>query len=233
MACYLKLFVDVRERYQKLSDAEFGRLIRAALTYKSEGVEVKLQGREELMWDGMKLDIDRDNERQKSVNDSRAEAGRKGAESRWQKDGKNSKCHLPYSKNSYDKDKEEDKDKDKDKDKNNPSKSPQGDLFVDFAGEDRELLEALREFEAMRKAIKKPMTGQAKKNLVGKLQRFSEPYHAKQRYMVECLHESILNDWQSVYELKDFQDSEPDRPPVVMNWVVPNPDSDNWEDLVP
>lgn len=235
MACYLKLFVDVRERYQKLSDAEFGRLIRAALTYKSEGVEVKLQGREELMWDGMKLDIDRDNERQKSVNDSRAEAGRKGAESRWQKDGKNSKCHLPYSKNSYDKDKEEeeDKDKDKDKDKNNPPKSPQGDLFVDFAGEDRELLEALREFEAMRKAIKKPMTGQAKKNLVGKLQRFSEPYHAKQRYMVECLHESILNDWQSVYELKDFQDSEPDRPPVVMNWVVPNPDSYNWEDLVP
>lgn len=236
MACYLKLFVDVRERYQKLSDAEFGRLIRAALTYKSEGVEVKLQGREELMWDGMKLDIDRDNERQKSVNDSRAEAGRKGAESRWQKDGKNSKCHLPYSKNSYDKDKDKDKeeeDKDKDKDKNNPPKSPQGDLFVDFAGEDRELLEALREFEAMRKAIKKPMTGQAKKNLVGKLQRFSEPYHAKQRYMVECLHESILNDWQSVYELKDFQDSEPDRPPVVMNWVVPNPDSDNWEDLVP
>ena len=87
MACYLKLFVDVRERYQKLSDAEFGRLIRAALTYKAEGVEVKLRGREELMWDGMKLDIDRDNERQKSVNESRADAGRKGAESRWQKDG--------------------------------------------------------------------------------------------------------------------------------------------------
>ena len=28
-------------------------------------------------------------------------------------------------------------------------------------------------------------------------------------------------------------DPPPDRPPVVMNWVVPNPDSDNWEDLVP
>ena len=233
MACYLKLFVDSLEKFQKLSDSEFGRLVRAALRYKAAGAEPDDLGREALLWDGMKLDIDRDNERQKSVNDSRAEAGRKGAKSRWQKDGKNSKCHLPYSKNSYDKDKEEDKDKDKDKDKNNPPKSPQGDLFVDFAGEDRELLEALREFEAMRKAIKKPMTGQAKKNLVGKLQRLSEPYHAKQRYMVECLHESILNDWQSVYELKDFQDSEPDRPPVVMNWVVPNPDSDNWEDLVP
>lgn len=231
MACYLKLFVDVRERYQKLSDAEFGRLIRAALTYKAEGVEVKLQGREELMWDGMKLDIDRDNERQKSVNESRADAGRKGSESRWQKDGKNSKCHLPYSKNGYDKDKEEDKEEDKDK--NIPPKSPQGDVFADFAGENEELLDALREFEAMRKAIKKPMTDLAKKKLVGKLKEFAGPYHAKQRYMVECLHESILNDWQSVYELKDFQDSEPDRPPVVMNWVVPNPDSDNWEDLVP
>ena len=28
-------------------------------------------------------------------------------------------------------------------------------------------------------------------------------------------------------------EAEPDRPPVAMNWVVPNPDSDNWEDLVP
>ena len=341
MACYLKLFVDVRERYQKLSDAEFGRLIRAALTYKAEGVEVKLQGREELMWDGMKLDIDRDNERQKSVNESRAEAGRKGAESRWQKDGKNSKCHLPYSKNGYDKDKEEDKDKEKNNhpivprdfydlsglcvtdnaraaqeevanwleergysctlevpvadrgdgrsgridllaerdgvqvaievDRDSPREKSlfklrqfscakvilvrngaekesesttdgikiiymtcnQGDVFEAFAGGNKELLDALREFETMRKAIKKPMTDLAKKKLVGKLKEFAEPYHAKQRYMVECLHESILNDWQSVYELKDFQDSEPYRPPVVMNWVVPNPDSDNWEDLVP
>lgn len=28
-------------------------------------------------------------------------------------------------------------------------------------------------------------------------------------------------------------DPPPDRPPVKMHWVVPNPDSDNWEDLVP
>ena len=58
---YLKLFVDCLDRYQKLNDAEFGRLIRAALSYKATGVEVKLMGREELLWDGMKLDIDRDN----------------------------------------------------------------------------------------------------------------------------------------------------------------------------
>lgn len=54
---YLKLFVDCLEKYRKLNDAEFGRLIRAALSYTSTGVEVELMGREELLWDGMKLDI--------------------------------------------------------------------------------------------------------------------------------------------------------------------------------
>ena len=56
---YLKLFVDCLEKYRKLNDAEFGRLIRAALSYTATGVEVELMGREELLWDGMKLDIDR------------------------------------------------------------------------------------------------------------------------------------------------------------------------------
>ena len=49
---------------------------------------------------------------------------RKGS-TRWQNhksDSKNSKCHLPYGKNAYDKE----KDKDKDKDNNIPPKSPLG-----------------------------------------------------------------------------------------------------------
>ena len=228
MACYLKLFVDVRERYQKLSDAEFGRLIRAALTYKAEGVEVKLQGREELMWDGMKLDIDRDNERQKSVNESRADAGRKGAESRWQKDGKNSKCHLPHSKNGYDKDKEEDKEEDKDK--NIPPKSPQGDLFERFWAA----------------YPKKKSKGQARRAW-DKL----KPGSTMVDQMLLAIERAKQSeDWQkdggqyipypaTWLNAEGWEDEEPgpepppDRPPVKMHWVVPNPDSDNWEDLVP
>ena len=228
MACYLKLFVDVRERYQKLSDAEFGRLIRAALTYKAEGVEVKLQGREELMWDGMKLDIDRDNERQKSVNESRADAGRKGAESRWQKDGKNSKCHLPYSKNVYDKDKEEDKEEDKDK--NIPPKSPQGDLFERFwaaypkkksKGQARRAWDKLKPgstmVDQMLLAIERAKQSEDWQKDGGQY----IPYPAT---------------WLNAEGWEDEEpgpDPPPDRPPVKMHWVVPNPDSDNWEDLVP
>lgn len=119
-AKYLKLFVDCLERCQKLNDAEFGRLIRAALSYKATGVEVRLMGREEILWDGIKLDIDRDNENYANIINQRTAAGRKGAASRWQKDNKNSKCHLPYGKN------DQDKDEDKEKDKDNKENSPNG-----------------------------------------------------------------------------------------------------------
>lgn len=108
---YLKLFVDCLDKYQKLNDSEFGRLVRAALRYKATGEEPVDLGREALLWDGMRLDIDRDAERYSETVSKRAEAGKKGAEARWQKDGKNSKCHLPYGKNGKDKEKDTDKEK--------------------------------------------------------------------------------------------------------------------------
>lgn len=117
---YLKVFVDWRERYQKLSDAEFGRLMRAALAYKAGVAMPELTGREELMWDGVKLDIDRDNEQYSAICEARSEAGRRGAETRWNSkshlaNNKNSKSHLPYSKNGQDKEKDKEEDKDKEK----------------------------------------------------------------------------------------------------------------------
>lgn len=103
---YLKVFVDWLERYRKLSDAEFGRLVRAAIAYKATGNQPNLSGREELLFDGIKLDIDRDQAKYDSTCSSRSEAGKKGAQSRWQND-KNSKCHLPSGKNDQDKDKDQ------------------------------------------------------------------------------------------------------------------------------
>ena len=80
---YLKVFVDWLERYQKLSDAEFGRLMRAAIAYCATGEHTNLPGREELLLDGIKLDIDRDRTRYENTSESRASAGEKGAQSRW------------------------------------------------------------------------------------------------------------------------------------------------------
>ena len=117
---YLKVFVDWGERYQKLSDAEFGRLMRAAIAYKGGNPVPELTGREELMWDGIKLDIDRDNEQYSAICEARSEAGRRGAETRWNgksnlPDSKNSKSHLPYGKNSQDKEKDKEEDKEEEK----------------------------------------------------------------------------------------------------------------------
>ena len=81
---YLKLFVDCLEKYQKLNDTEFGRLVRAALRYKATGAEPTDLGREALLWDGMRLDIDRDNESYAEAARIRSEAGKAGAAARWQ-----------------------------------------------------------------------------------------------------------------------------------------------------
>lgn len=123
MAKYLKIFTDAEKKYQKLSDAEFGRLIRAGLHYKGTGEEIELTGRESLLWDGLKLDIDRDTEKYGNLCAVRSAAGQKGAAARWQTKGKNSKSHLPYSKNNQDKDKEEDKEEEY-----IPPISPSGDI---------------------------------------------------------------------------------------------------------
>lgn len=129
MAKYLKIFTDAEKKYQKLSDAEFGRLIRAGLHYKETGEEIELTGRESLLWDGLKLDIDRDTEKYGNLCAVRSAAGQKGAAARWQTKGKNSKSHLPYSKNDQDKDKEEDKEEEY-----IPPISPSGDISPQQGG---------------------------------------------------------------------------------------------------
>lgn len=124
---YIKLFVDCLEKYQKLSDAEFGRLVRAGLYYQKTGGEPDLTGREVLLWDGMKLDIDRAQKSYNATCAARSEAGKRGAESRWQ-NGKNGNCHICHNddgKNGKEKEKEEEKDEVKNK-KNIPPNPPKG-----------------------------------------------------------------------------------------------------------
>ena len=117
-ASYLKLFVDSLEKYQKLNDSEFGRLVRAALRYKATGAEPDDLGREALLWDGMRLDIDRDAEKYERTVAARSEAGKKGGRPKKQK----KQLLFLESKKSQEEDKEEDKDD------ITPLLSPQGEV---------------------------------------------------------------------------------------------------------
>jgi len=76
-------------------------------------------------------------------------------------------------------------------------KEKKADAFEAFASGDALLLSALRDFEQMRKSVKKPMTDRAKQMLVNKLQRdFSR------EDWIPVLEQSILNSWLDIWPLK-------------------------------
>ncbi len=113
--------------------------------------------------------------------------------------------------------------------------NPPTDVFAEYAGDDTELLTALRDFEKMRKKIKRPLTDKAKKLLTGKLDKLSANIRDKARYKRECLSNSILNSWQGVFPLNDFEDS---REPVTPQEIKPDapvkydPDKMDWRELI-
>ena len=86
------------------------------------------------------------------------------------------------------------------KSKETRPKEKKADAFSVLAGDDAELLEALKDFENMRKSIKKPMTDRAKSMLVNKLQREFSPH-----LWIAVLEQSIKNCWLDVYPLKEHQ----------------------------
>lgn len=64
---------------------------------------------------------------------------------------------------------------------------------------EEELSEALKDFEEMRKKIKKPLTERAKRGIIKKLYDLSG---GNASIAVEILDNSIMNSWQGVFELK-------------------------------
>lgn len=84
---------------------------------------------------------------------------------------------------------------------NIPPISPKGDagVFEKYAGEDKRLLDALVDFDTMRKKIKRPMTDRAKTCLVNRLDKLTGTSAEK----IAILDEAVLHCWKSVYLPKD------------------------------
>jgi len=123
--------------------------------------------------------------------------------------------------------------KGKKKTKSNPP-SPPEDIFKAYAGDDDQLLAALRGFEEMRKKIKAPLTDDARKLTLRNLDKFSEGVRDKARYKRECLEQSILKSWRGIFALNDFVDSPEPSPPKERRPDKPldyDP-SKSWEDYV-
>jgi len=92
--------------------------------------------------------------------------------------------------------KEIEKDIDTEKEKKETKKAAKADAFAELAGDDADLLEALRDFEKMRTKIKHPLSDRAKALLVTKLKTF--PMHE----WIPILEQSIFHSWQGIFPLE-------------------------------
>lgn len=90
------------------------------------------------------------------------------------------------------------KDKESNKDKKGNRENIK-EIFSDYAGNDKELLNALNDFAEMRKAIKKPLsTERVAKMLLTSLDKLTTDGKEK----IAILNQSIFKNWQGVFPLK-------------------------------
>jgi len=91
---------------------------------------------------------------------------------------------------------EKEKDIEKDIEKEEKKKKPpKADAFAELAGDDADLLQALRDFNEMRTRIKHPLSDRAKAMLVSKLQTFPRDQ------WIAILDQSIFHSWQGIFPL--------------------------------
>ena len=85
------------------------------------------------------------------------------------------------------------------KENNKKEKDTGLDKIIDSYTQDKELINTIRDFLKMRKAIKKPMTDRALNIMLKKLSVFSENTETQ----IKILENSIENSWQGIFQLKE------------------------------
>lgn len=196
---YTALPYEYLEEMERLSDAEYGRLIRALQTYSITGQEPDLKGAEVNHWIRVR---NRENRYQASFEEqdkAKTDRATRAAQARWANAKNANACGSITSNAKNAKTNTETKTKANTKTKNIPPKSPQGGAFGVLAGDDKALFDALTAFAAMRKQIKAPMTDRAKSMMAKRLTELSGGNHAA---MIAILDQSTVHCWKDVYELK-------------------------------
>nr|DAP86811.1 MAG TPA: hypothetical protein [Caudoviricetes sp.] len=183
---YIKVFVDYLDAIEPLGDAERGRLFTSLLTYARSGEVPQLNGNERFLFPMMRAQIDRDVLSKDELSQKRRDAASASKRSTCEQ-----KEHLQANAASASKSPQ---------DKDKSARTRDADAFAAFAAGDGDLLAVLKDFEKMRKSIRKPMTDRAKQLLVTKLKNEFPPEQWK-----SVLEQSIVKCWQDVYPLKEHE----------------------------
>ena len=72
-------------------------------------------------------------------------------------------------------------------------------MFQIFAGDDKELSSTLKEFNDFRNKKKKPMTDEAKRRFIRKLEKFPK------EQWIDIIRQSIDQGWTDIYPLKETE----------------------------
>ena len=197
---YIKVFVDYLDAIEPLGDAERGKLFTSLLTYARSGEVPQLNGNERFLFPMMRAQIDRDVLSKDELSQKRRDAASASKRSTCEQKehlqanaASASKCPQDKDNKTIDKD-----NKTIDKDKDKSARARDADAFAAFAAGDGDLLAVLKDFEKMRRSIRKPMTDRAKQLLVTKLKNEFPPEQWK-----SVLEQSIVKCWQDVYPLKE------------------------------
>lgn len=206
---YLKVFGDWLTRFQKLDDAQFGRLVRAAVWYVCAGEEPTIDGIEGYLFDTIRPALDMDIARYREKVEKNTENGAKGAATRWGSDSErhteDSERHSLDGENSQEKERRE-----KREEKREKKEDTRGGYRGDKSDDKRAALqEAWRNFNAMRNRKGQPVSSIDMKGIQTRLKEYGGDDIEKHTKMLNAAAEK---EWMTVYPLKE--DGELSEPPA-------------------
>lgn len=126
MLPYIKVFPDLSETVDLLSDAEAGRLLKSILHY-ANGEEDELPGQEKLVYAMLRKQIDRDAAEYERYSEKQRANGCKGGRPKKPRETQqNPKNPLVFEKTQKSQEEEKEKDKDKDKEEEEHARAREG-----------------------------------------------------------------------------------------------------------
>jgi hypothetical protein len=175
------LYTDQRSYFDKLNDQEAGQLIKHIFSYVNDENPNPVDRIIDLSFEPIKLQLKRDLVKYESISNRNKSNGKLGGRPK-QEEQEEPKKPTGLSGNPTEP-KKADTDNDTDNDINNSLFDSVFDSFL-----------------VMRKQLKKPMTGKAIELLKSKLEKLAP---ADEQTQIEILEQSIMNNWQGVFPLKD------------------------------
>ena len=195
------LYYDMRRVFQSLDGETTKKLLLAMLAYSETGESPDDDlGNGSAVFELIRAQIDRDNEKYSRMVEKRSKAGKASAEARAENQHMLTHVNTCQHMSTKATDKDTDKDKDKDKKKKNKEASGLDGLMESFGLSDQ-VRERVRSFVEVRKAAKAPMTETAVKMMLKKLTEMT----TKEEEQIAILEQSIINGWKGIFPIKETQ----------------------------